>query len=106
MLVVTTDTVPGYKIKEVVGFVEGSAVRTVHLGQHIRGFFRRWIGGELTYYSELLLKARSEARERMVREAEKLGADAVVGVKYMTTMIATGASEVTAYGTAVKLKET
>ncbi|HID18388.1 TPA: heavy metal-binding domain-containing protein, partial [Candidatus Bathyarchaeota archaeon] len=87
-----------------LGFVEGSTVRTVHLGKHLRGFFRRWIGGELKYYSELMERARKEARRRMIKEAEKLGANAIIGVKYITTMVAAGASEIIAYGIAVKLK--
>ncbi|MCS7116938.1 MAG: YbjQ family protein [Nitrososphaerota archaeon] len=104
MILTTTETIPGYEIERVIGFVEGSSVRTVHLGKHIRGFFRRIVGGELTYYSDLLDRARSEACKRMIEKAERLGADAIIGVRYMTAMIAAGASEITVYGTAVKLK--
>ncbi|MFQ6134707.1 MAG: YbjQ family protein [Nitrososphaerales archaeon] len=105
MLVLTTDTILNGEVERVLGFVEGSSVRTVHLGRHVRGFFRRMIGGELTYYSQLTKKARIEARERMVKEAEKLGADAVIGVRYTTAVVAAGAAEIIAYGTAVKLKD-
>lgn len=104
MIITTTEIIPGYEIERIIGLVDGSSVKTVHLGKHIRGFFKRIIGGELTYYSDLMDKARNEACKRMIEKAEKMGADAVIGVRYVTTMIAAGASEIIAYGTAVKLK--
>ncbi len=79
-------------------------MRAKHLGKDIRAAGRTIIGGEMTYYSELLMESRDTATQRMMEESQKLGADAIINVRYQTAMVMSGASEVLAYGTAVKIK--
>ncbi|HAF70422.1 TPA: hypothetical protein DCL37_03580 [Candidatus Acetothermia bacterium] len=103
MLVVTVDRIPGREIAEVLGLVQGSTIRARHLGRDIMAGLRNVVGGEIKDYTEMLAEARRLAIERMVKEAEDLGADAVVGVRLATAQTMAGAAEVLAYGTAVKL---
>ncbi len=103
MLLVTTDGVPGQTVIEVLGLVRGSTVRAKHLGTDIVASLRNLVGGEVTEYASLLAGSREQAIDRMVDEAYQLGADAVVAVRVQTSMITQGASEVLAYGTAVRL---
>lgn len=103
MLIVTTDGVAGREITEVLGLVRGSTVRSKHVGADIVAGLRNLVGGELTEYAQLLAGAREQALDRMVAEAEKLGATAIVAVRMETSTIQSGASEVIAYGTAIKL---
>lgn len=100
MLVVNTETVPGYRITAVKGLVQGSTVRAKHLGRDIAAGFKNLVGGELKGYTELLTEARREAMTRMLAQAQELGANAVLNVRYSTSAITTGASELFAYGTA------
>ena len=104
MIVVNIDYVPGKEIKEVLGLVRGSTIRAKHVGKDIVAGFRHLVGGELTEYTEMLNEAREVALKRMVEKAEKMGADAVINVRFMTASIMRGAAEILAYGTAVKLK--
>ena len=104
MIVVNIDHVPGKEIKEVLGLVRGSTIRAKHVGKDIVAGFRHLVGGELTEYTEMLNEAREVALKRMVEKAEKMGADAVINVRFMTASIMRGAAEILAYGTAVKLK--
>ncbi|RLF45805.1 MAG: hypothetical protein DRN29_06055 [Thermoplasmata archaeon] len=104
MIVVNIDHVPGREIKEVLGLVRGSTIRAKHVGKDIVAGFRHLVGGELTEYTEMLNEAREVALKRMVEKAEKMGADAVINVRFMTASIMRGAAEILAYGTAVKLK--
>jgi uncharacterized protein YbjQ (UPF0145 family) len=104
VIVTSTDYIPQKEIGAVLGIVKGSCVRAKHLGKDIRAAGRTLIGGEMTYYSDLLNESRGTASQRMVAEAQKLKADAVINVRYQTSMVMAGASEVLAYGTAVKLK--
>ena len=104
MIVTTIDYVPQKEIGAVLGLVKGSCVRAKHLGKDIRAAGRTLIGGEMTYYSDLLNESRNTASKRMIAEAEKLKADAIINVRYQTSMVMAGASEVLAYGTAVKFK--
>ena len=104
MIVVTTETVPGRDIAEVLDIVQGSTVRTRGVGRDIVAGLRTIVGGEVHEYAELLTTARAEALNRMVAEAEKLGADAVVQVRYNTADVMQGTAELLAYGTAVRLK--
>ncbi len=104
MIVVTTETVPGREITEVIDIVQGSTVRTRGVGRDIVAGLRTLRGGEVHEYAELLTTARSEALNRMVAEAEKMGADAVVQVRYNTADVMQGTAELLAYGTAVRLK--
>ncbi|MBC7099538.1 YbjQ family protein [Candidatus Bipolaricaulota bacterium] len=103
MLVVTVDRIPGREVAEVLGLVQGSTIRARHLGRDIMAGLRNVVGGEIKDYAEMLAEARRVAIERMVKEAEGLGADAVVGVRLATAQTMAGAAEVLAYGTAVKL---
>jgi len=103
MILSTTFDIPGKKIKEVMGIVKGSTVRARHLGRDIAASLKNLVGGEIASYTELLESARDEAVARMIKSAEKLGANAIVGVRFNTASIMQGASEMLVYGTAVKL---
>ncbi|RZN46149.1 hypothetical protein EF808_05680 [archaeon] len=105
MIITTTFTVPGKEIDEVIGIVRGNTIRAKHLGKDIVAGFRNLVGGELKEYTEMITEARDEAIQRMLEDAEKMDADAVVGVRMMTSQVATGAAEILVYGTAVRLKE-
>ena len=103
MLIVTTECVSGREI-EMLGLVKGSTVQTVNAFKDIGAGFKTLVGGELKKYNEMMDNARQIATERMAEEAARLGADAIVGVRYATSAIMQGASEVMAYGTAVRFK--
>ena len=103
MLIVTTDYIAGKEL-EMLGIVKGSTIQTKHLGKDITQSFKTLVGGELTAYTEMMNDARALATKRMVQEAEALGADAIVGVRYASAAVMQGAAEVMAYGTAVKFK--
>jgi len=102
MMVATTDTLPGREVKEVLGVVFGSCVQTKHIGKDLRAAGRTIIGGESRPYTELVEEARRTAMQRMIEEAKKLKADAIVGMRYSTAQTMAGAAEVIAFGTAVK----
>ncbi len=101
MLIVTMDTVPG-KTVEALGLVKGSTIQTVNMFKDIGAGFKTLVGGELVKYNDMMDKARGIATDRMVAEAERLGADAIVCFRYATSAIMQSAAEVMAYGTAVK----
>ncbi|MDD5603485.1 MAG: YbjQ family protein [Eubacteriales bacterium] len=101
MLTVTTEGIPG-KSYEVLGIVKGSTIQSKNIGRDIGSAFKTLIGGELESYNEMMNEARALASKRMVAEAEGLGADAVVCMRYASSSIMSGAAEVIAYGTAVK----
>ena len=104
MITVTTDFVPGREISEAVGVVRGSTIRAKHVGKDIMAGLRMLVGGEVKEYTEMLTEARTESMRRMEAQAEKMGADAVINLRYMTSQVMSGAAEMLAYGTAVKLK--
>lgn len=104
MIVVTTDTIPGKTIVETIGIVKGETVHSKHVGRDIMAGLKNFVGGELKGYTEMISDARRVATERMIAEAERIGADAIVGVHYGSSAVAQGAAEMLAYGTAVKLK--
>ena len=104
MLLVNTPTVPGHEIVEVKTLVQGNSVRAKHVGRDIGASLKNVVGGELKAYTDLLAEARREATERMTMQAEEMGANAVVNVKYTTSAVAGGAAELYAYGTAVVVK--
>ena len=104
MITVTTDFVPGRDIAEAVGVVRGSTIRAKHLGKDIMAGLRMLVGGEVKEYTEMLTEARNESMRRMEAQAEKMGADAVINLRFMTSQVMSGAAEMLAYGTAVKLK--
>lgn len=101
MIVVNTETIPGYRIERVLGMVQGSVVRAKHIGRDIAAGLKNLVGGELKGYTELLVESRREAIRRMLAQAEQLGANAVVNVRFSTSAITQGAAELYAYGTAV-----
>jgi uncharacterized protein YbjQ (UPF0145 family) len=105
VLIVTSESVAGKKTVQTLGMVRGSTVRARHLGQDILAFLKNIIGGEVTTYSELLQSSREEALERMAAEARALGANGVVGVRFATAHVMSGAAEILAYGTAVVLED-
>jgi len=102
MMVTTTETLPGREVKEVLGVVFGSCVQTKHVGKDIRAMGRNIIGGESRAYTELMEESRRTAMQRMIEDAKKLGADAVIGMRYSTAQTMVGAAELIAFGTAVK----
>ena len=101
MLLVNTEHIPGQEYR-VLGLVRGSTIQTKHLGKDIGSSFKTLVGGELKAYTEMMDEARDLATQRMSDEAARLGADAVVSIRYATSAIVPGAAEVMAYGTAVK----
>ncbi|MBR0437264.1 MAG: YbjQ family protein [Clostridia bacterium] len=103
MLIVTTETVAG-KDLEMLGLVKGSTIQTVNALRDLGAGLKTLVGGELTKYNEMMDKARAIATNRMVEEAQKLGADAIVCVRYATSAIMQSAAEVMAYGTAVRFR--
>jgi len=102
MMVSTTENLPGREVKQVLGVVFGSCVQTKHIGKDLRAAGRTLIGGEARGYTELMEEARRTAMQRMIADAEKLGADAIVGMRYATAQTMAGAAELIAFGTAVK----
>ena len=105
MLVTSTPSIEGKQIQTYLGIVMGSTVRARHLGTDILATLKNIVGGELKSYSILLTQARKEAMDRMIKSAEDMGADAVVNLRYETSTIAAAASEVIAYGTAIKFDD-
>lgn len=101
MLLVTTESIPGKNL-EVLGLVKGSTIQSVHLGKDIMNGLKTIVGGELKSYNEMMGTARTLATGRMEEEAQKLGADAIVCVRYASSSVAQGAAEIMAYGTAVR----
>jgi uncharacterized protein YbjQ (UPF0145 family) len=101
MIVVNTEDVPGHRIVELKGLVQGNTIRAKHLGRDIGAGLKNLVGGEIRAYTELMSDARREATERMLQQARALGADAVVNVRFTTSQVAGGAAELYAYGTAV-----
>ena len=103
MIVTSTAEIPGKRITSILGMVMGNTVRTRHIGRDIMAGFKTIVGGEIKGYTDMLTQARTEAYNRMVNEAIKMKADAVVNVRFMTCAIMHNAAELLAYGTAVKL---
>ena len=101
MIVVNTETIPGMIVTKVLGIVQGNTVRAKHLGRDIAAGFKNIVGGELKGYTELLTESRRQAVERMLNQAQELGANAVLNVRFSTSAITGGAAELYAYGTAV-----
>ena len=104
MILVNTEEIPGYRIVEVKGLVQGNTVRAKHVGRDILAGFKNIVGGELTGYTELLVESRRQALERMLAQAEQLGANAVTNVRFATSSITQGAAELYVYGTAVVIE--
>jgi len=103
MIITTTGEVEGKKITKTIGLVKGSTIRARHLGKDIMAGFRGMVGGEIGEYTKMMAEAREEALQRMIEDAEKQGANAVVNVRFGTSMVMQNAAEVLAYGTGVVL---
>lgn len=105
MLLVTTPTIEGHRIVEHLGLVRGNTIRAKHIGKDFLAGLRQIVGGEIKEYTEMLVEARNEAVLRMEIDAESKGAHAIVNVRFMTAQVMTGAAELLAYGTAVKIEK-
>jgi uncharacterized protein YbjQ (UPF0145 family) len=103
MITTTMETIPGKDIKELLGVVRGSTVRARNVGSDFLAGLKNMVGGEVNQYTKLLADAREQAFERMIEDAQNLGADAVVNVRFTTSAVMQGSAEILAYGTAVKL---
>lgn len=103
MIVTTSENIPGKKIKKIIGIVRGNTVRSRNIGHDIVAGLKNIVGGEIKTYTDLISQSRDEALKRMVENAKKLGADAVINVRFSTSTVMAGASEMLAYGTAVKI---
>lgn len=103
MILVNTDYISGKEL-EMLGLVKGSTIQSKHIGKDIAQSFKTLVGGELKAYNEMMNEARALATKRMVDEAEELGADAIINIRYASAAVMSGAAEVMAYGTAVRFK--
>lgn len=104
MLMTNTETIPGKEIVEALGIARGSTVRARNVGRDIFAGLKNIVGGEISEYTQLQADSREQAIQRMIEDARKMGADALVNVRFSTSVITQGAAEILAYGTAVKLK--
>ena len=105
MLIATQDEMPDYEITETLGLVRGNTIRARHVGKDILAGLRTLVGGEITEYTKMLAEAREQSLDRMIGEAKKLDADAIVCVRFVTSPVMQGAAELLAYGTAVKVRK-
>ena len=104
MIIVTTPTAPEKRITRSLGLVRGNTIRARHVGKDIMAAMRNLVGGEVTEYAKLLAESREQALDRMVEQAEALGANAVIGLQFQTSVVMGGAAEMMAYGTAVAVE--
>ena len=104
MIITTTETIPNKEITESLGIARGSTVRSRNVARDIFAGIKNLVGGEIEEYTKLQAQSREQALSRMIEDANRVGADAVVNVRFMTSVISQGASEVLAYGTSVKIK--
>ena len=104
MIITTANDIPGKDIVEVLGIVKGQVVQSKHIGSDIAASLKTIVGGEIKSYTDMVNRARKTAHDRMISEAESLGADAIIAMRYGSSSVMGGASEILAYGTAVKLK--
>lgn len=104
MIITTTDSVPGKEVHEILGIVEGNAVKTRGIGKDFRAVGRSMAGGDMPYYAELMEQSREAAMAIMIKHAQELRADAIVCVRFQSAAVMGGAAEVLAYGTAVRLR--
>jgi len=104
MMMTNTETVPGREVETILGLVRGNTIQAKHLGKDIVAGFRNMVGGEIKEYTKMISEAREIALKRMEQKAEKLGADAVINIRFTTSAVMASAAEILCYGTAVKLK--
>jgi uncharacterized protein YbjQ (UPF0145 family) len=105
MIILTTDHIPGKRIKKTFGLVRGNTIRARHVGKDILAGLKNLVGGEIVQYTKLMAESREQAIDRMQEEAQRLGANAIVNVRFSTSMIMGSAAELLAYGTAVLLED-
>ena len=105
MIVVTDQQIVGKKIVRTLGLVRGNTIRARHLGKDVLAMLRNLVGGEISEYTKMMAESREQAIDRMVEEAEELGANAVICTRFATSMLMQGASELLAYGTAVVVED-
>ena len=105
MIVTTTENIPGKKVVKILGLVRGNTIRARHLGRDIGAMFRGMIGGEIVEYTKMMAESREQAMDRMVKEAEDLGANAIVMTRFSTSSMMQGAAELLVYGTAVVVED-
>lgn len=105
MILSTIDYIPGKEIEQIIGIAKGQIVQSKHIGKDILAGFKTIVGGEIEGYTEMLNESREIATSRMIEEANRMGADAIIGIRYGSSSVMDGASEMIAYGTAVKLKK-
>ncbi len=105
MIIATTNTIAGKRIVKTLGMVRGNTIRSRHLGKDIMATFRNMVGGEVGEYTKLLAEAREQAIDRLVEDAETLGANAIVAIRFQTTEVMSAAAELLAYGTAVIIED-
>ncbi len=105
MLITTQDEFVDYEITETLGLVKGNTIRARHVGKDIMAGLRNLVGGEITEYTKMLAESREQAIDRMAAQAESLGADAIVAMRFTTSAVMQGSSELLAYGTAVKIRK-
>tara|TARA_R110002096_G_C14653390_1_gene726661 strand:- start:3172 stop:3492 length:321 start_codon:yes stop_codon:yes gene_type:complete len=105
MILSTTENIPNKEVNEIIGLVKGNSVRAKNIGRDVFALVKNVMGGEIEAYTELLEQSRQQAIERLIKEATNLKADAVVNIRFTTSMVVEGASEILAYGTAVKFKD-
>jgi uncharacterized protein YbjQ (UPF0145 family) len=105
MIMTTTDSIPGKRVVKVLGLVRGNTIRARHLGRDILAVLRNIVGGEITEYTKLMAESREQALDRMRDEAARLGANAIVGLRFTTSFVSAGAAELLAFGTAVVVED-
>ena len=105
MILATTDSLPGKRITKVLGLVKGNTIRARHIGRDVMAGLRNLVGGEIVDYTKMLAESREQALDRMIAQAAELGANAVVGIRFVTSYVMGGAAELLAYGTAVVIQE-
>ncbi len=103
MIISTTDKIPNKEVIKILGIARGNSVRARHIGRDIFASLKNIVGGEIDEYTKLLDKSREQAMQRMVKDAEKMNADAIINIRFTTSMVMQATSEILAYGTAVKL---
>jgi uncharacterized protein YbjQ (UPF0145 family) len=105
MIICTTEGIAGKRVVRTLGLVRGNTIRARHIGKDILAAFRNIVGGEISEYTKMLAEAREQCLDRMVEEAEELEADAIISIRFITSMLMQGAAELLVYGTAVKLED-
>lgn len=104
MILSTTETIPGRRVGAVLGLVRGNTIRARHLGKDIAAAFKNLAGGEITDYTKMMAESREQSLDRMIEDAEALGANGIIGIRFMTSSVMQGAAEILVYGTAVRLE--